>query len=164
MAERTRHIYAQRSFRFLVERGKTSAKRLVGETAVFSPSHDPRELPLFPLHRLPTTQNDLCGGERPHHIKQAALVTERERHVTKKKRVERTKLDFRYPIYRSAIGQASCVVWFTRAVVNWRSRSVAKSALYTRGLWPRGACREFNSPLLRASRCVRGTRHPSCRG
>ena len=94
MAERTRHIYAQRSFRFLVERDKTSAKRLVGETAVFSPSHDPRGLPLFPLHRLPTTQNDLCDGERPHHIKQAALVTERERHVTKKKRVERTNSTF----------------------------------------------------------------------
>ena len=112
MAERTRHIYAQRSFRFLVERDKTSAKRLVGETAVFSPSHDPRGLPLFPLHRLPTTQTDLCDGERPHHIKQAVLVTERKRHFTREKRVERTKLDFRCAIYR-------CLQLFDlRAVVN----------------------------------------------
>ena len=41
----------------------------------------------------------------------ADLVTERERHLTTGKRAERTKLDFRYPIFRSAIGQASCLIW-----------------------------------------------------
>ena len=48
MAERTKHIHAQRSFRFLAERHKTLAdgtlaKRLVGETtghpAEISPCH-----------------------------------------------------------------------------------------------------------------------------
>ena len=113
MTERMKHIYSQRSFRFLAERHKTLAKRLVGETAVFfSLSMIPRGLPLFPLPRLPTTQTDLCDGERPHHIKQAVLVTERERHFTREKRVERTKLDFRCAIYR-------CLQLFDlRAVVN----------------------------------------------
>ena len=32
MVERTKHIHAQRSFRFSTERHKTVAKRLVGET------------------------------------------------------------------------------------------------------------------------------------
>ena len=54
------------------------------------------------------------------------LATERERHLTTGKCAERNKLDFRYPIWRSTIGQASCLIACT--VVNWRSRSVAKSA------------------------------------
>ena len=83
------------------ERDKTSAKRL---------GMIPPGLHHFSLPRLPTTQKDLCGEERPHHIKQAVLVAERERHLTKEKRVERTKLDFRCPIYRSAIGQASSLI------------------------------------------------------
>ena len=40
----------------------------------------------------------------------ADLATERERHLTKGKRAERTKLDFRCPICRSATGQASCLI------------------------------------------------------
>ena len=43
----------------------------------------------------------------------AGLATERERHLTTGKRAERTKLDFRHPICRSAIGQAkqaSCLI------------------------------------------------------
>ena len=38
------------------------------------------------------------------------LATERERHLTTGKRAERTKLDFRRPICRSAIGQASSLI------------------------------------------------------
>ena len=38
------------------------------------------------------------------------LAKERERHLTTGKRAERTKLDFRCPICRSAIGQASCLI------------------------------------------------------
>ena len=38
------------------------------------------------------------------------LATEGERHLTTGKRAERTKLDFRCPIGRSAIGQASCLI------------------------------------------------------
>ena len=38
----------------------------------------------------------------------ADLATERERQSTTGKRVERTELDFRSPIYRVTIGQASC--------------------------------------------------------
>ena len=38
------------------------------------------------------------------------LATEGERHLTTGKRAERTKLDFRCPICRSAIGQASCLI------------------------------------------------------
>ena len=37
----------------------------------------------------------------------ADLATEQECHLTTRKQAERTKLDFRYPICRSAIGQAS---------------------------------------------------------
>ena len=40
-------------------------------------------------------------------VQQADLATRRERHLTTGKRAERTKLDFRCPICRSAIGQAS---------------------------------------------------------
>ena len=44
----------------------------------------------------------------------ADLATERERHaechLTTGNRAEGTKLDFRYPICRSAIGQASCLI------------------------------------------------------
>ena len=39
----------------------------------------------------------------------ADLATERERQSTMGKRVERTELDFRCPIYRFTIGQASSV-------------------------------------------------------
>ena len=42
--------------------------------------------------------------------KLADLATERERHLTTGKRSERTKLNFRYPICRSAIGQFSCLI------------------------------------------------------
>ena len=38
------------------------------------------------------------------------LATEGERHLTTGKRAVRTKLDFRCPICRSAIGQASCLM------------------------------------------------------
>ena len=40
----------------------------------------------------------------------ADLATEWERHLTTGKRAERTKLDFRCPIYHSAIGQASYLI------------------------------------------------------
>ena len=40
----------------------------------------------------------------------ADLAIERERHLTTGKRAERTELDFRYPICRSAIGQASGLI------------------------------------------------------
>ena len=43
-------------------------------------------------------------------IIKADLATERERHLTTGKRAKRTKLDFRFPISRSAIGQASCLI------------------------------------------------------
>ena len=38
------------------------------------------------------------------------LATERERHLTTGKRAERTKIDFRCPICRCTIGQASCLI------------------------------------------------------
>ena len=38
------------------------------------------------------------------------LATERERHLTTRKRTERTKIDFRRPICRCTIGQASCLI------------------------------------------------------
>ena len=41
-------------------------------------------------------------------------ATERERQVTAGKRAERTKRDFRCPIYGSAIGQASCLIYARR--------------------------------------------------
>ena len=47
---------------------------------------------------------------RGHESYKADLATERERHLTTGKRAERTKLDFRCPICRSAIGQASCLI------------------------------------------------------
>ena len=40
----------------------------------------------------------------------ADLATEQERHLTTGKRAERTKLDFRCPICRSAIGQAGGLI------------------------------------------------------
>ena len=40
----------------------------------------------------------------------ADLATEQGRHLTTGKRAERTKLDLRRPICRSAIGQASCLI------------------------------------------------------
>ena len=40
----------------------------------------------------------------------ADLATGRERQLTTGKRAERTKHDFRCPICRSAIGQASCLI------------------------------------------------------
>ena len=47
----------------------------------------------------------------PHYIPVLTyLATERERNLTTGKRAERTKLDFRCPICRSAIGQASCLI------------------------------------------------------
>ena len=42
--------------------------------------------------------------------RQAGLATGRERQLTTGKRAERTKHDFRCSIYRSAIGQASCLI------------------------------------------------------
>ena len=38
------------------------------------------------------------------------LATERELHFTTGKRAKRSKLDFRFPISRSAIGQAICLI------------------------------------------------------
>ena len=38
------------------------------------------------------------------------LATEREHHLTTGKHAERTKLDFRYPICRSAMCQSSCLI------------------------------------------------------
>ena len=50
-------------------------------------------------------------GLVPHYIPMLTyLATEQERHLTRGKRAERTKLDFRYPICRTAIGQASCLI------------------------------------------------------
>ena len=42
------------------------------------------------------------------------------------KHVESTELEFWCPIYRSAIGQASCLI--SAYVVNWRCHSVANLA------------------------------------
>ena len=50
--------------------------------------------------------------------KYANLATELERQLTKGKRAERTKHNFRSPICRSAIGQASCLICARRCVVN----------------------------------------------
>ena len=55
----------------------------------------------------------------------ANLATEQERQLTGK-RVERTKRDFRSKF--AALPLVKLVVRFERDVVNWRSRSVAKSA------------------------------------
>ena len=52
------------------------------------------------------------------------LVTERERHLTTGKRAERTKLEFRCPICRSAIGQAICLIYA-------RSRQLLLNQLFT---------------------------------
>ena len=38
------------------------------------------------------------------------LATKRERNLTTEKRAERTKLDFRCRIWRSAIGHTSCLI------------------------------------------------------
>ena len=40
----------------------------------------------------------------------SSLREEQERQLTTGKRVERTELDFRCPVYRFAIGQASCLI------------------------------------------------------
>ena len=48
-----------------------------------------------------------CGSD---HCYFSGLATERERHLTTGKRAERTKLDFRCPICRSAIGKACCLI------------------------------------------------------
>ena len=53
--------------------------------------------------------NDCCKSDSKS-LYFAVLATERERHLTTGKRAERTKLDFQYPIWRSAIGQASCLI------------------------------------------------------
>ena len=50
--------------------------------------------------------------------KYANLATELGRQLTKGKRAERTKHNFRCPICRSAIGQASCLICARRCVVN----------------------------------------------
>ena len=57
----------------------------------------------------------------------ADLATELERQLTTGKHAEGTKRDFRCPICGSATGQATIVVRFSRAVVNWRSQSVVES-------------------------------------
>ena len=53
--------------------------------------------------------DSLCGSHL--QSQKTDLATERERHLTTGKRAERTKLDFRCPIFRSTIGQASCLIW-----------------------------------------------------
>ena len=63
------------------------------------------------------------------------LATKRERQLTTGKRAKRTKLDFRCPI--SAQPLVKPVVWFARAVVNWRSRSVAKSGNLSQDVFKR---------------------------
>ena len=51
---------------------------------------------------------------------QADLATGRERQLTTGQRAERTKLDFRCPICRSAIGQASCLICAPRRQMAFR--------------------------------------------
>jgi len=57
-----------------------------------------------PLHFTLTWQVNILGTL----VRFVDLATERERHLTTGKLAERTKLDFRCSICRSAIGQASC--------------------------------------------------------
>ena len=65
----------------------------------------------------------------PHYIPVLTyLATERERNLTTGKRAERTKLDFRCPICRSAIGQARCLICARRRQLTQR-RSVSEIAL-----------------------------------
>ena len=53
---------------------------------------------------LPAPQESICS------LGWFSTRTERERHLTTGKRAERCKLDYRYPICRSAIGQSSCLI------------------------------------------------------
>ena len=59
-------------------------------------------------------------------IYEADLATGRKRQLTTGKHAERTKHDSWWPIAAQPLVKP--VVWSARAVVNWRSRSVAKSA------------------------------------
>ena len=56
----------------------------------------------------------------------ADLATEREQQLTTGKGAERTKHNFRCQFATRPLVKP--LLWFARAVVNWRSRSVAKSA------------------------------------
>ena len=56
----------------------------------------------------------------------ADLATERESQLTTGKRAESTKRDFRCQF--AGLPLVKPVVWFARAVFNWSSLSVAKSA------------------------------------
>ena len=80
------------------------------------------------------------------------LATERERQLTTGKRAERTTHDFLCQI--AVLLLVKSLVWFLRAVIKWRSRSVAKSALYShfahnvglgRGGGGRTVCQKPNS-------------------
>ena len=74
----------------------------------FSSCHIFPPVQTFPRpHYLPP---GLRGCDVGQCIYQADLATERERHLTTVKRVERTNLDFRCPICHTAIGQASYLV------------------------------------------------------
>ena len=64
----------------------------------------------------------------------ADLATERERLLTTEKRAERTKRDFRYPICRSTIGQASCLI---SAPSSTDVLSVAKTKAWFPSVWKR---------------------------
>ena len=57
------------------------------------------------------------------------VATERERQLTTGKRTERTKRDFHSQM--ATLPLVKPVVRFARPFVNWRSRSVAKSAYLT---------------------------------
>ena len=52
----------------------------------------------------------MFGMVKANFSYQADLATGRERQLTTGKRAERTKHDFRFSSYRSAIGQASCLI------------------------------------------------------
>ena len=62
-----------------------------------------RSVPGIEPHYLPLCSRVL---HRLNYSPAADLATERERHLKTGKRAKRTKLDFRCPICRSAIGQA----------------------------------------------------------
>ena len=60
---------------------------------------------------------------------QADLATERERHIWRRESA-RKGLNSTSGAQFAALPLVKLVVWFAPAVVNWRSRSVAKTAYY----------------------------------
>ena len=69
---------------------------------------------LFVCEQLKKDEPRLIRTRTPCY--QADLATGRERQLTKGKRAERTKHDFRCSICRSAIGQASCLICARRYI------------------------------------------------